>query len=373
MTTATARSTPSTSTSHGLRSALEPNRQRGDSSVLETRGTSYRLNVDPDRFDVTRFEHEIADGRTLLATDPAAAAASLDAALNSWNGTPFEDFAYEEFAQSECRRLSDLRLHALEDRSRPTWHAACPGSWSARSSTFAISIRSRERFVSHLALALYRAGRPADALRAIDRFRRHVGEELGIDPSPQLLRLEEQILLHDDSIQPRRPAPDSGVRLKSDAINPFKGLRPFGPSDAATFFGRDALVAEILRGLGGGQRLVALVGASGSGKSSVIRAGLVPALAKGAIDGSDGWLVATMMPGAHPFAELEGALLRSTIDSPESLSELLQDESDRPDTGRPAAAPRRRFTAGAGDRSVRGTVHARRRPEPCGTGSSRTW
>ena len=99
-----------------LRSALEPNRRRGDSSILETRGTSYRLNVDPDRFDVARFEQEIANGRALLATDPGAAAASLEAALNSWHGTPFEDFAYEEFAQAECRRLNDLRLHALEDR-----------------------------------------------------------------------------------------------------------------------------------------------------------------------------------------------------------------------------------------------------------------
>ncbi len=76
--------------------------------------------------------------------------------------------------------------------------------------------------------------------------------------------------------------------------------------------GEHQLVAELLRTIGGGHRLVALVGASGSGKSSVVRAGLIPALAKGAIEGSDGWLVASMMPGAHPFAELEGALLRTS-------------------------------------------------------------
>jgi basic membrane lipoprotein Med (substrate-binding protein (PBP1-ABC) superfamily) len=71
--------------------------------------------------------------------------------------------------------------------------------------------------------------------------------------------------------------------------------------------------------------LIALVGASGSGKSSVVRAGLIPALAKGAIERSERWLVASMLPGAHPFAELDAALLRSTMDAPASLGEQLRD------------------------------------------------
>ena len=158
----------------------------------------------------------------------------------------------------------------------------------------------RERPVEQVVLALYRSGRPADALRAIDRFRRYVGEELGVDPSPRLLRLEAQVLLHAERIQPRAPAADRLTGPKRPATNPFKGLRPFGVDDATSFFGRDALVAELLRSIQRGQRLVALVGTSGSGKSSVVRAGWMPALAKAAIEGSDRWLVASMMPGTAP-------------------------------------------------------------------------
>ncbi len=185
----------------------------------------------------------------------------------------------------------------------------------------------RERLVGHHVLALYRSGRPADALRVMEKFRRRGREAAGIEPTPALLRLEERVLLHDESIQPRG-ADVAAMPTLVEAANPYKGLRPFAPADTGTFFGRDALVAELLRAVGSGRNLVALVGASGSGKSSVVRAGLIPALAKGAIDDSDGWLVASMMPGAHPFAELEGALLKTVIDAADSLDEQLRDGDD---------------------------------------------
>ena len=112
-------------------------------------------------------------------------------------------------------------------------------------------------------------------------------------------------------------------------MNPFKGLRAFHEDDNSDFFGRDRLVADVVRRLDQGERLIGLVGPSGSGKSSVVRAGLIPALRKGAITGSDGWLIAQMVPGAHPFAELEVALLRSSLDAPDSLADQLAD----PETG----------------------------------------
>ena len=91
------------------------------------------------------------------------------------------------------------------------------------------------------------------------------------------------------------------------------------------FFGRERLVADVLRRIGDGNSFVALVGPSGSGKSSILRAGMVPALRKGAADGTERWLVASMVPGAHPFAELEAGLLRSSLDVPDSLSDQLSD------------------------------------------------
>ncbi len=307
-----------------LRSALEPERQRGESSLLANRGNAYQLTVDPDHFDVVQFEREAAEGRLLLKTDPAAAAKVLTSALSRWRGPAFDDFVYDDFAQVERMRLNEARVTAIEDRIEADLTLGLAGELLSELEVLRDEHPLRERLVSHQALSLYRAGRPADALRAIERFRRYVGEELGIDPSPQLLRLEEQVLLHDQSIQPRTPRGRSPLG-QPEAANPFKGLLPFGPEDAEFFFGRDTLVAELLRMLGIGQRVVALVGASGSGKSSVVRAGLIPALAKGAIEGSDRWLVASMMPGSHPFAELEAALLHSVIDGPDSLDEQLRD------------------------------------------------
>ena len=106
---------------------------------------------------------------------------------------------------------------------------------------------------------------------------------------------------------------------------------PAGPERREGDVGRfNKSWSQILDGLTEGE-LVLLAGASGSGKSSVTHAGLIPALAKGAIEGSDRWLVASMVPGGHPFAELDAALLRTTIDAPASLGEQLRDGSDAPD------------------------------------------
>ncbi|HEX8941287.1 MAG TPA: extracellular solute-binding protein [Candidatus Limnocylindrales bacterium] len=102
------------------------------------------------------------------------------------------------------------------------------------------------------------------------------------------------------------------------ARNPYKGLRAFGEPDSADFFGREALTAQLVERLADVARrgrLLTVVGPSGSGKSSVVRAGLVPALRRGALPGSDGWRIAAMFPGARPFAELAAAL-RSVADGP---------------------------------------------------------
>ena len=101
----------------------------------------------------------------------------------------------------------------------------------------------RERPVAQLMHALYRAGRQAEALRAFERFRRRLGDELGIEPSPELRRLEEQILLHDSRPGARRGR--AGSRRET-ATNPFKGLHAFRESDADDFFGRDRLVADVV-------------------------------------------------------------------------------------------------------------------------------
>jgi WD40 repeat protein/DNA-binding SARP family transcriptional activator len=104
--------------------------------------------------------------------------------------------------------------------------------------------------------------------------------------------------------------------------NPYKGLRAFQEADALDFHGRDALVAEMVEALTS-SRLVAVVGPSGSGKSSAVRAGLVPQLRLGAVPSSENWLITEMFPGAHPFEALEAALLRVAVARPVDLYDTL--------------------------------------------------
>ncbi|MCO5192392.1 MAG: protein kinase [Anaerolineae bacterium] len=105
--------------------------------------------------------------------------------------------------------------------------------------------------------------------------------------------------------------------------NPYKGLRAFQESDAETFFGRTALTNQLLDQLADANFL-AVVGPSGSGKSSVVKAGLLPALRSGAIDGADAWFITEMVPGTRPLEELEAALMRVAVDPPASLIEPLE-------------------------------------------------
>jgi WD40 repeat protein/class 3 adenylate cyclase/energy-coupling factor transporter ATP-binding protein EcfA2 len=105
--------------------------------------------------------------------------------------------------------------------------------------------------------------------------------------------------------------------------NPYKGLRAFEEGDAVDFFGREELIEELVKRVKE-TRFLAVVGPSGSGKSSVVRAGLIPAIRRGAIPGSEGWRIADMFPGAHPLDGLEAALLRAAPDPPPSLMEQLE-------------------------------------------------
>jgi len=111
-----------------------------------------------------------------------------------------------------------------------------------------------------------------------------------------------------------------------DVPNPYKGLVPFDEADTGEFFGRERLVERMLTRLGGPDplnRFLAVVGPSGSGKSSVVHAGLVPALRAGGVPGADSWFIATMTPGSHPFDSLERALTSVAVSMPPTLLEQL--------------------------------------------------
>jgi basic membrane lipoprotein Med (substrate-binding protein (PBP1-ABC) superfamily)/tetratricopeptide (TPR) repeat protein len=289
--------------------------------VLITKEPGYMLTIDPQRVDFLRFEQGLAEARRLIDNDADTALAALDESIQLWRGDALADFAYETFARAEIDRLDELRLEALELRFDARLQLGHTAELIGEMETLSRQNPYRERPVAQLMTALYRAGRQTEALRAFERHRRALSEELGIEPSPELRRLEEQILLHDDRLMHTSRTKGQA----SEASNPYKGLHAFQEADAANFYGRERLLAEMLRRLGRGDRLLALVGPSGSGKSSVVRAGLIPAVRKGAVAGTAEWLIAQMVPGAHPFAELEAALLRTRTDVPDSLAAQLAD------------------------------------------------
>ena len=149
--------------------------------------------------------------------------------------------------------------------------------------------------------------RYTDALALLNDFRQALGR-LG-DAHPATITYEEE-------------------EAAGELANPFKGLRAFSEADSENFFGRETLIQQLLARLGEGgdlSRFLAVIGPSGSGKSSVVRAGLVPALRRGGLPGSENWFIVDLLPGKHPFEELEAALLRVAVNPPESLLSQLKD------------------------------------------------
>ncbi|HEX2089976.1 MAG TPA: AAA family ATPase [Actinomycetota bacterium] len=119
------------------------------------------------------------------------------------------------------------------------------------------------------------------------------------------------------------------MRVVLEAANPYKGLRPFDEEDASDFFGRDALTEQLVARLsepGEGSRFLAVVGPSGSGKSSVVRAGLVPAIRGGALPGSARHVVTVMLPGTQPTKELAAALQHVADVGGRTLSDLVEND-----------------------------------------------
>ena len=501
---------------------------------LEGSRAGYRLRAEPSELDATRFQSLLRDARRLLPIDSQAAVGAFDRALALWHGPAFADLAMEPSLRAEAARLEELRLGALEDRIEAQLTIGQHAEVIAELEGLTARYPLRERSWEQLMLALYRAGRQAEALTAYQRARTLLADELGIDPSPELRRLQERILAqspeldpggeplrgyrllerlgedpsgvvyratqpnvgrevairvvhehrandpafirrfdaeaqavamlehqhvaavydywrepgrayvvtrflrggslrdlldHPESLQPERAsrileqvgsalaaahrrgvrhgdvrasnvlfdeegnayladfsigrgtagtiddveafaaltremldervpmAVDEALRrvetarggeeapvllaeviatlgsrtgepaiVVADIRNPYKGLRPFLEADAGDFYGREAFIESLLERMSpsAGARFIAVVGASGSGKSSVVRGGLVAAVRRGAIEGSERWFVTEMQPGHHPLEELDAALMRVAVRPPAGLLARLE-------------------------------------------------
>jgi predicted ATPase/DNA-binding SARP family transcriptional activator len=222
-------------------------RALGASSPIETRPPGYRLALQPDALDARCFERLADEGRAALEAGDAARATSLfDDALALWQGPALADVAGEPFARTEALRLDELRGDVRENRL-----AAALELGETPVAELEALVREeplRERPRSLLMLALYRAGRQADALELYRETRSLFVEELGIEPSPSLQRLERAILAHERSLEPRA------------------STRPSLPRPASTLLGRTRELNELCE-LVRAARIVTLTGAGGIGKT----------------------------------------------------------------------------------------------------------
>jgi len=180
-----------------LRRALEGTAPAGagDGPRLRGRDGGYVLEAAPERVDAVRFDRLLADGRQALAGGDAEGAADrLAEALSLWRGAAFGDLADRPFARLEAQRLEEARLAAVEDLADALLALGRAGEALDRLNPHVAGHPLRERAWGQTMLALYRLGRQADALRAYQQLRHTLAEELGVDPTPELRRLEEQIL-----------------------------------------------------------------------------------------------------------------------------------------------------------------------------------
>jgi DNA-binding SARP family transcriptional activator len=174
--------------------------------VLRTASPGYSLRVEEHELDLDRFERLVGEARD---SDPTAAAALLRRALALWRGPPIGEFAYEAWAQIEIARLEELRLTALEDRFDADLAIGRAGDIVGELEAVARNHPFRDRLSAQLMLALYRAGRQAEALQHYRRSRTELHEELGLEPSQLLQHLERAILTQDPSLDahPQSVAP----------------------------------------------------------------------------------------------------------------------------------------------------------------------
>jgi DNA-binding SARP family transcriptional activator len=275
-----------------LRRALEPGRApRTPTKVLRTSDRGYLLDAQVVEVDVHRFEQRATAGwQAWNRGDPHRALGEFEAGLAWWRGEAYPEVSHSVHVAAEVTRLDELRLSVVEGRCAALLAVGAHEVAVAELEAFMQAHPLREYGCELLGLALYRAGRQADALAVLRTNQRRLGEELGIDPRPALQHLEREILSHAPALD-WRPAPVGPAVAASGraAVVPQVCVpAPPRPRPAAVeplFVGREGALRHLLtvsaaaavnRG-----RVVTVSGEPGVGKTSLLRrfAELVPGVA----------------------------------------------------------------------------------------------
>ena len=293
----------------------------GPDAVVTTR-QGYELALPADQIDARTFEAEVLRARDLLAVGEADRVAFLlDRALQLCRGPAFEELGDWEPARNEAARLEELRLEAEELRVDAQLRRGKPREILATAQAMVTAAPLRERRWCLLATTQYASGNQGEALRTLRQLRHVLAEQLGVDPGAEAEDLERAILQQDASLPAATPS-------LSSAECPWLGLRSYDVDDADHFFGREADVSTCLDLLAR-TSLVAIVGPSGSGKSSIMRAGVLATLRR------RGHPLVVITPGHHPVESLAALSDDATsdtvlaVDQAEEVFTLCDDAAER--------------------------------------------
>jgi DNA-binding SARP family transcriptional activator/Tfp pilus assembly protein PilF len=252
-----------------LRRLLPGRPERAGGPLLVTRAPGYLLRLRPGELDLDRFGRLVAEARASTTQGQIERAASLlRDALALWRGPPLCDVASETLGRLYLPRLEDQRLGALEARIDADLQLGLHGELTGELHGLVDQQPLRERFRAQLMLALYRCGRQAEALEVYRSTWRLLADELGIQPGPELRRLEQAILCEDSSLD--LPAIPAAGRPPAAATSPPHQL----PPAIADFTGRRQHLDELDR-LPGAEAdttavvISAIAGTAGVGKTAL--------------------------------------------------------------------------------------------------------
>jgi DNA-binding SARP family transcriptional activator len=306
---------------------------------LARRGGGYVLSVEAGELDADRFELAVAGARQAAgAGDGREAARMLGGALALWRGPALADVLYQPFAGEPARQLEERRLEAVEARVEAELCCGAGATLVPELEQLVAGHPTRERLVAALMLALYQAGRQADALAAFQAARGRLVEDLGLDPGPEMCELQQRILGHDPALSAKPGTPGAFAAATRTVVDsPYRGLAAFEEQDAGFYFGRETATTQVLDRMARhleGTGLLAVSGASGAGKSSLLRAGVLPCIREtglGSAQGTQSWACLLLTPTHAPLDELalrvalltgaDAAAVRQELDtSPEGFA-----------------------------------------------------
>lgn len=317
------------------------------SDRVQTGPGGYRIHLRPGEVDLWEFEHQVARARTALSEgDPRTAAALLRQALALWRGDPFAGLETGPLLAAQIAQIADSRLGALELRITADLQLGRHRGLVGELQQLTADHPFNEEFAAQLMLAAHRSGQRATALDAFARLRRRLVDELGIEPSERLQKLQQDVLneaLPQPATVPAAPAPapvaaPAAVQAPATAPTgepagtPAPGVHGRLPLDIPDFTGRTRQLAELTalagegtdgqRADGGAQgegpRVVVLLGPAGVGKTALA----VHAAHRLAERFPDGVLHARLHDGddrPRPAAAVLRALLRDCGEEPATL------------------------------------------------------